>query len=419
LQAFKSVDEHTTTSINKEFTNKIFLSGWNQITFLSVDQENYLDAIRKKYPILGSEIIKEVKARLRNDGSDNISGLMVEVLNEVRYSRPCAFIDEQEQEAHLGFENFKSIPFTEKRLFENVDDATNYLLSKKHYLEDKYSKEKLVRNNLERELKKVTSKIQNLQGLIERGSKEEEYSRYGKLLLANLGSIQNRISSVIVEDIISGYGKIKIDLNPALSPQKNVDYYFDKSRSEKISFAKNLQLFENAKKDYEQLKKLDNSFNKIESIKELDELMKKLKIKPVNEKEDKEDLILKFKHYLIDGKCHLYVGKDSKNNDLLTTRFAKQNDYWFHARSSSGSHVVLRVENTKEPIPKSILKKAAAIAAYHSKSKTAGVVPVAYTFKKYVVKKKGDPTGTVHLLREDVLLVKPEIPNGCEYVIDE
>jgi predicted ribosome quality control (RQC) complex YloA/Tae2 family protein len=74
------------------------------------------------------------------------------------------------------------------------------------------------------------------------------------------------------------------------------------------------------------------------------------------------------------------------------------------------------VENTKESIPKPILKKAASLAAFHSKAKTAGVVPVAYTFKKYVVKKKGDPVGTVHLLREDVLLVKPEIPIGCEYI---
>jgi len=144
--------------------------------------------------------------------------------------------------------------------------------------------------------------------------------------------------------------------------------------------------------------------------------MKKLKIKQTDESETKEDLGSKFKQYLIESKYKVYVGKDSKNNDLLTTRFAKQNDYWFHARGASGSHVIIKVENTKEAIPKNVLKKAAALAAYHSKAKTAGVVPVAFTFKKYVVKKKGDPVGTVHLLREDVLLVKPEIPIGCEYI---
>ena len=416
---FKSVDEQSITSIKKELTNKIFLDGWNQITFLPVDQENYLDEIRKKYPILGSEVTKEVKARLKNDSTDNIPNLLAEVLNEIRYSKPCVFIDEQEQEIHLGFENFKSFPFTDRKVFDSLIEAVNYLLSKKYYLQDKYSKEKLVRNHIERELKKATSKIQNLQGLIERGSKEEEYNKYGKLLLANLGSIKSRMSSIIVEDIISGGDKIKIDLNPSLSPQKNVEYYFDKSRSDKIAFAKNIQLFENAKKDYEHLKKLMNSLNEIDSTKKLDELMKTLRIKQPQESEAKEDLGLKFKQYLIEGKYKVYVGKDSKSNDLLTTRFAKQNDYWFHARGSSGSHVVLRVENTKEPIPKYILKKVAAIAAYHSKSKTSGTAAVAYTFKKYVVKKKGDPVGTVRLLREDVLLVKPEIPTGCEYVSNE
>jgi len=137
------------------------------------------------------------------------------------------------------------------------------------------------------------------------------------------------------------------------------------------------------------------------------------------DKKGKEDGSIKFKHYIIEGKYNVYVGKDSKNNDLLTTRFAKQNDYWFHARSVSGSHVILRVENIKEVIPKNVLKKTASLAAYHSKAKTAGIVPVAYTFKKYVVKKKNMPIGTVHLLKENVLLVKPEIPKDCEYVQNE
>ena len=295
-------------------------------------------------------------------------------------------------------------------------EAQNYLLSKKYFLQDKYSKEKLIRNHIERELKKVISKIQNLQGVIERGTKEEEYNKNGKLLLANLSSIKSRMSSIVVEDIFSGGEKVNIKLNPAMTPQKNIDYYFEKSRSEKIAFNKSRELFENAKKDFERLKKMENSLDNIESTKELDDLMKQLKIKTTQESNDKEDLSSKFKHYIIENKYDLYVGKDSKNNDLLTTKFAKQNDYWFHSRGSSGSHAVLRIHNTKESVPKSVLKKAASIAAYHSKAKTAGIVPVVYTFKKYVVKKKGDPAGTVHLLREDVLLVKPEIPAGCEFI---
>lgn len=419
LLSFKSADEQILLFFKKEITQKFFLSEFNQIDFSIENTNNFLEDIRKKYPILGSEIIKEVKSRLKNDGSDNIPELLIEVLNEVRYSKPCVFIDEKEQEVHIGFDNFKSFQFTEKKSFESIIEAVNFLLSKRYYLNDKYYKEKIIRNHLEREIKKVTSKIQNLQGLIERGTKEEEYSKFGQLLLANLGSIKNRMNSIVVDDIFSNGEKVKIDLNPSISPQKNIDYYFEKSRSEKIAFAKNLQLLENAKKDFERIKNLEYSLAEIKSTKDLDELMNKLKIKQSQESEAKEDLTLKFKQYIIEAKYKVFVGKDSKSNDLLTTRFAKQNDYWFHVRGSSGSHVVLRVKNTKESIPKNILKKAAAIAAYHSKAKTSGTAPVAYTLKKYVVKKKGDPSGTVRLLREDVLLVKPEIPAGCEYVVNE
>jgi predicted ribosome quality control (RQC) complex YloA/Tae2 family protein len=415
LHPFKSTESEILSNIKREFTEKRFLNSWNQLQLQTFHHQNFLEDIRKNFPILGNEVIKEVKARSSNNSEDELRKILLNVLDEIKYSQPCVFINESEQETHLGFEKFISIPFTEKKVFTDVIEAQNYLLSKKYYLQDKFSKEKLIRNHIERELKKVISKIQNLQGLIERGTKEEEYNKNGRLLLANLSSIKSRMNSILVEDIFSDGEKVNIKLNPALTPQKNIDYYFEKSRSEKIAFHKSQELFENAKKDFDRLKKMESSLDKIESTKELDDLMKQLKIKTTHESNDKEDLSLKFKHYIIENKYDLYVGKDSKNNDLLTTKFAKQNDYWFHSRGLSGSHAVLRIHNSKEPVPKSVLKKAASIAAYHSKAKTASIVPVVYTFKKYVVKKKGDPVGTVHLLREDVLLVKPEIPVGCEF----
>lgn len=419
FHSFKSTDEETLKQTMKEFPNKDFNSGWNHLKLDTEIQENYLDKIRKKYPIIGNDIIKE--ARARSNDVDNLQtvNILSEVLNEVRNSRACVFIDSDIDEIKLGFEHFKSISFTEKKLFESVIEAQNYLLSKEHYLKAKTSRLKLIRNHLERELTKVSSKIQSLQGVIERGSKVNEYNKIGKLLLANLDALKAGMDTISVVDIFGEGEKMEIKLNPKIFPQKNIDYYFDKSKSERTAFAKTEELFNKARREFQFLRNTLESLNDIKSIKELDELMKKLKINQTHEKGTKEDLSSKFKHYLIDNKYNIYVGKDSKNNDLLTTKFAKQNDYWFHARGASGSHVVLRVENTKEMIPKNILKKAASLAAYHSKAKTSGTAPVAYTFKKYVVKKKGDPVGTVHLLREDVLLVKPEIPLGCEFSFDE
>jgi len=138
------------------------------------------------------------------------------------------------------------------------------------------------------------------------------------------------------------------------------------------------------------------------------------------EKIIKMDSGLKFKywHYIIEDKYHVYVGRDSKSNDYLSVKFAKQNDYWFHARGLPGSHVVLKVDNVKEGVPKDIIKKAASLAGYHSKAKTAGITPISYTFAKFVHKKKGMAPGKVLLQKENTLLVKPQIPKDCVLVDD-
>jgi len=424
-EAFKAIDEQLLKEIKKELEGKNFINHFNKPDLKIEFKGDYLESIRKKYPFIGSEIIKEVKVRA--SAPDSYPQILAEVLSDIETGKPAVFIEENLGEVNIGFwnsiplgESFKSFPSTKIELFDDLFSAQNFFFSNEHFISTKQEKIKLIKKHLEKELNRVSNKINNLSAVIEKGSKEEEYNKLGNLLLINLSLVKSGMNEITVDDIYGNGSKVKIKLNPALSLKKNVDYYFDKSKSEKTGFAKSQELIQKTRSDFERLKKIKQRVEETETIDELNSIMKELKIKSQasagGQKIDKEDLKLKFKHYLIEDNYQVFVGKDSKNNDLLTTKFAKQNDYWFHARGASGSHVVLRVENTKETVPKNILKKAAALAAYHSKAKTSGMVPVAYTLKKYVVKKKGDPIGTVHLLREDVLIVKPEIPDGCEFV---
>jgi predicted ribosome quality control (RQC) complex YloA/Tae2 family protein len=417
VEAFKSIDEKIITDTKTEFERKKFIHQFNVPDLNISNEKEYLNEIKGRLPFLGNDVIKEVKARAKSNTNSELKDLLNEVLLEIRTSKPALFIDENSLKVDLAFENFISIPFNKKEVCDNLINSQNLYFSKKYFLENRQKKIKLITKHLDRELKKISSKINNLRGVIERGTKEKAYSNIGNLLLINIQKIKSGMKEIELDDIYGSNKKIKVKLNPNLSPKKNIDAYFDKSKAEKTSFQKSKELLKKAENDFNSLKKNEVKLSTIESIKELDEIMKELKIKKHDQKKEKEDLKDKFKHYIIDNKYDVFVGKDSKNNDLLTTKFAKQNDLWFHARSVSGSHVILRVDNAKESVPKNILKKTAALAAYHSKAKTAGTVPVAYTFKKYVVKKKGDPVGTVHLLREDVLLVKPEIPKGCEFVL--
>ncbi|MEJ2615720.1 MAG: NFACT RNA binding domain-containing protein [Ignavibacteriaceae bacterium] len=359
-----------------------FLKEYNIPEFRISGDDDVWNELKSKYPYLGKEILSEVKLRIKEENKEQIISTITQIIKEIFYEKPAVFLDQKNLQVYLGTISFGIFTFTKKIAFEDIISAYNFLLSKK------FNYEQL----------------------------EEEYQRLGNLLLINISSVRKGMKSIELEDIYNENTKVNIKLNENLSPKKNVDNYFDKAKNDRIRIEKSQQLFKKTLKTFNDLKKIEQIFLSAEDPDNYHIIMKELNMKEASSKDHQDDIQSKFKHYLIEDKYNVFVGKNNTNNDLLTLKFAKQNDYWFHARSVPGSHVVLRVENTKEIIPKNILKKAASLAAFHSKAKTAGTVPVSYTFKKYVIKKKGMEPGKVALLREDTLLVKPEIPSKCEYI---
>jgi predicted ribosome quality control (RQC) complex YloA/Tae2 family protein len=57
-----------------------------------------------------------------------------------------------------------------------------------------------------------------------------------------------------------------------------------------------------------------------------------------------------------------------------------------------------------------VLEYAAGLAAWFSKAKTNGLVPVAYTPRKYLRKSKTMAPGQVMVEREEVILIEPLEP---------
>ena len=104
------------------------------------------------------------------------------------------------------------------------------------------------------------------------------------------------------------------------------------------------------------------------------------------------------------------VGGCEIRDDLLSLKVAKANDLWFHLHGQPGSHVVLRHPDGDKP-DSSVIKECAAIAAWHSKARNAGMVPVSYTEAKNVSKPRGAKPGTVTIKREKTVKVRPGIPS--------
>ena len=117
------------------------------------------------------------------------------------------------------------------------------------------------------------------------------------------------------------------------------------------------------------------------------------------------DLKVRVLEYTLPGGWKVLAGRTEADNDHLSLKVARPNDWWFHVRRMPGSHVILQGPPGEEPDHET-LRGAAAIAAYHSKAKKGGVVAVSCTRARYVTKPRDAEAGTVQIRKEVVLKVR-------------
>jgi predicted ribosome quality control (RQC) complex YloA/Tae2 family protein len=366
---------------------------------------------QKKFPFLGKAFFLEFE----KSGTGNQTSIRLRQMVQDFLAKPFILgIDNVSNEIVLKPESF-SDEVTD--IFTVTDSALHalheYIIYHYRYA-DFFSRLKEIKSKLQKEHEQLKVKLERLQQVTEEELGVEKLKSQADLLAANIYQLTKGIAEVSLPDFTDPEIKVHIPLREDLSPQQNIAAYYKKSKSLTQAIERAKEQIPEVKKKYEklsaQLEKLD-----ISGIANIDDLKKKIPMNKDNQHK-KDEVQVKTIKFLVDGKYTVLVGKDSRNNDILTLKVAKPEDLWFHARGCPGSHVVLQVLNSKEPVQKSTVKKVAAIAAFYSKAKNSGLTPVAYCKKKYVTKRKGMKDGMVSLLREDVLLVRPEIPAGAEYV---
>ncbi len=397
---------------NSEFTSSAVYHNIDENLFAEFE----LSKIKKQYSFIPKEVISEMK--LRYVEGNSYTELFHQLLRELYEGKIKVFESVTEEKIRFVPESFKIFANDDALFFSNFNSAILKFLQTYFRYEKINRLKKEIAKHLSKEIEKVANKLNNLKGRVDKGERSDEYYNLANLLLANRHLLHKGMKSINVTDYTTN-NEVSIKLNPKKTPQQLIDAYFEKAKDEKINFKISKELFEKAHTKYNELKEIETDFTNANSVDEYTEIKKKLKISDKKDEKKKVNYDAKLREYLVDNKYKVLVGRDSKSNDMLSIKIAKQNDYWFHARGLPGSHVVLRVENTKEAIPKSILKNVAQIAAFYSKAKTAGTAPVSYTLAKFVRKKKGMEPGKVLIEKEKVLLVRPGIPSNTVLITDD
>jgi predicted ribosome quality control (RQC) complex YloA/Tae2 family protein len=103
------------------------------------------------------------------------------------------------------------------------------------------------------------------------------------------------------------------------------------------------------------------------------------------------------------------VGKGDADNDHLTFGVAEPQDFWLHVAGPAGSHVVIRNPEKLDELPRAVIERAAELAAWHSKARSArGKVEVHLCRVADVSKARGFAPGEVLLRAWKALKVYPK-----------
>ena len=252
----------------------------------------------------------------------------------------------------------------------------------------------MIHNNIDRCEKKLAIFARQIQD----AAKRETYRIKGELLTANLYRVQFGDTEITVDNYYDPNGKkITIALEPNLSPAKNAQKYYTKYNKAKTSEE---QAYIQQKKTQKELNYLESVLDEIlraESPAEIAEIKEELRdegyIKRDPSVRSKKSVLSKPLHFEIEG-YDVFVGKNNRQNDELTLKFARSQDIWLHTKNIPGSHVIIQKKQNEE-IPDTVIVKAAELAASHSKAKNAPKVPVDYTVVKNVKKPSGAKPGMV------------------------
>ena len=278
---------------------------------------------------------------------------------------------------------------------------------------------KTIETKLERSQNKLAKQKEELLEAKDR----DKYKVYGDLISANLYAIEKGSREIEVENFYSeNLDKIKIPLDERYSATENAQKYYKKySKLKNANILLSKQILE-TEDEINYLEHVLNSLDNCEETIELEEIKEEL----IKEgylkagKKNKKKTVSKTKplHYLSQDGFHIYVGKNNRQNDYLSLKFAHKEDLWLHVQKIPGSHVIIK--SNGQNIPNTTLEEAAILAAYYSKGKQSKNVAVDYTHRKNIRKPKGAKTGMVIYENFNTIFVNPirEIVNSIKKVED-
>lgn len=299
--------------------------------------------------------------------------------------------------------------------------------NKKHYdnsgrLLDDYYYEQDNKNKINQRvaslIKSMNTKIDRNRKKIEKQRNEllnaedrDKYKIYGELIIANLHKEPENHKLTVINYYDPEQKEITIPLDPTLNVSQNSQKFFKRYNKLKKAEEELQKLIDASLNEIQYLENILYSIEACETIDDLDEIYNELIAEGIMKRKSKVKKAKEYKPefmiYISSAGHEILVGKNNLQNDMLTFKIGKKDDYWFHAKNMPGSHVIIKTNGGELTDDEYV--EAARIAAYYSKGKNSGAVEVDYTKKSNVKKPPNAKPGFVIYDTNYSMLVKPDI----------
>ena len=243
------------------------------------------------------------------------------------------------------------------------------------------------------------SRVESLRRELDEAPDPAAVRRMGDLILAQIGDVPRGQERVSLTDFEGG--TVVLELDPRLPPLENASACYERAGRAERARKRLPQLITQAEMEAHRL----DALLKRARMGEL--AVETLLAEPSAGAKEATRGDIPYRSYRSSGGLEIRVGRGARHNDDLTFHHSAPDDVWLHARHAAGAHVVLRWQGKGNP-PARDLAEAAILAAFHSKARNSGAVPVDWTLRKYVRKPRKAPPGEVSVERAKTVFVEPD-----------
>ncbi|WP_173385253.1 NFACT family protein [Ruminococcus flavefaciens] len=265
---------------------------------------------------------------------------------------------------------------------------------------------KLLMNLTDRTSRRIAAQREELDACADK----DRAKLFGDLISANMYRIQKGDSSAVVENFYDEEcPQVTIPLDVRKTPAQNAQHYYGEYKKSVTAEEKLAEQIQKGEEELQYLESVFDSLTRASSENDIIQLRLELReqgyVRYAGGKAKPPKALPPIEYKSSDG-FSILVGRNNKQNDQLSLKFAEKTDIWLHTQLITGSHVLILTDG--ETPPDKTIEEAAVIAAVNSSGRDSGLVPVDYCLARYVKKPTGAKPGKVIFTNYKTAFVKPD-----------